>query len=117
MCIRDSSDAAHQQTARGHEALDRQWTRAQRNSYLFVASLNDRGDGGNRAAATNGGAGRDQDGCGLIHTQQLSKEKSENQRKGNARGGVEEAAATGAQDFVQIHSKAQADHGRLEQEF
>src|SRR5271156_2009881 len=69
---------------------------AQRNSDLFVAGLNDGGDGGNRAAATNGGAGGDQDRCGLIHAQKFSKEKSENQGKGNARSGVYEAAATGA---------------------
>ena len=48
---------------------------------------------------------------------QISEAESEQHDCGDADGGVEKAGASGVNDFVEIHAKAESDDGGLQQEF
>src|ERR1700683_1459240 len=89
---------------------------SERNRHLFIAGLDNGSDSGNGAASADSGACGDQDRCGFVHAQQAAEQKPENQRKGDTGGGIEEAATADAQHFVQVHAKAQANDGGLQQE-
>src|SRR3984957_622931 len=75
------------------------------NGDFFIAGFDDRGDGGDGAASADGGAGGNQELGGLFDFEDAAEQKAEAHRESDSDGGVEEAAAAGAQDFVKIHAK------------
>ena len=77
---------------------------------FFVGGLDDGSDGGDGAAATNCGAGGDQECGGFFYFEKLAEQQADDQGKSDAARGVEKTTATGAQHFVQIHAKAERDY-------
>src|ERR1700722_7827493 len=75
------------------------------NGDFFVAGFDDRRDGGDGAASADGGAGGNQERGGLFDFEDAAEQQAEAHRESDSDGGIEEAAAAGAQDFVKIHAK------------
>ena len=90
---------------------------AESHGHFFVVGLSDRSDCGDSTAAADGGTRADEK-CGLLgNVNQVTEPKAEQHRQGDAGGGVEEAGASGLQDFVQVHAEAEGYDGGLQQEF
>src|SRR5213594_3718662 len=89
--------------------------RAERYGHFLFIGLENRADGGNGAAAANRRARRNQKGRIAAHLQELAERQTGQQRKGNSHRGVNESAAAGFQNFVQIHPEAERHHRTLQQ--
>src|SRR3984957_16332943 len=82
--------------------------------FLFVG-LNDRSDRGDRAAAADCGSRCNEIRSVAAHLQEFSKSQPNDQRERNSECSVDESAAAGLDDFVQIHAEAERDDAGLQQ--
>ena len=89
---------------------------AQRDRHLVFGGPRNRTDSRDGAASANGRSGGDEE-CGpVLYSEPPAQQGSHSHREGNAQCGVEESAAPGVYHLLQVHPKAQADNGRLQQD-
>ena len=87
---------------------------AQRDRNLFFAGIGNGRDGGDGAAAADGGACTDQERSSATHFEKLAQSPSQRQGKGDADCRVDKSGAADADHLMEIHAEAKADDGGLQ---
>ena len=80
---------------------------------LFLIRAGNRGNGGDRASATDGSARGDQEGSLSGDLKQAAKEQAKQHGARDADRRVKETGTAGVHDLLQVHAKSQGNDGHL----
>lgn len=85
--------------------------------HLFFAGIRNRADGRDSAASANGRTSADEEGRFLSDMNEVAKSETQQHRRRDAGGRVEEARASGLENLMKVHAKAEGNDRSLQQKF